>query len=127
MAGWQSFETVLEKGALDIVEPDVQYAGGISELKKIAFLAEVHGRRCIPHFWGPGLALAATLQVIGSIDSPYVEYNFHPPAWVPEVRDAMLKTPIMVDKEGYVKIPDGPGLGVELNEENVERYTVTKS
>ncbi|MBA7610779.1 D-galactarolactone cycloisomerase [subsurface metagenome] len=126
MAGWQSFKTVLEKGALDIVEPDVQYAGGISELKKIAFLAEVHGRCCIPHFWGPGLALAATLQVIGSIDSPYVEYNFHPPIWVPEVRDITLKNPITVDKEGYVKIPDGPGLGVELNEENVERYTVTK-
>jgi len=124
MCGWQSYKTVLEKGALDIVEPDVQFAGGISEVRKIAFLAEVYGRTCIPHFWGPGIALAATLQLIGSIDSPYVEYNFHPPAWVPEARDAMLKEPIKIDKEGYVKIPDGPGLGVELDEENIERYTV---
>lgn len=126
MCGWQSYKTVLEKGALDIVEPDIQFAGGISEVRKIAFLSEVYGKKCIPHFWGPGIALAATLQLIGSIDSPYVEYNFHPPAWVPEARDAMLKEPIKIDKEGYVKIPDGPGLGVELDEENIERYTVIK-
>ena len=55
-----------------------------------------------------------------------MEYNFHPPAWVPEARDAMLKEPIKIDKEGYVKIPDGSGLGVELDEENIERYTVIK-
>jgi len=126
MFGWQNYKTLLEKGALDIIQPDVQVCGGILEVKKIAFLAEIYGKSCIPHFWGPGIALAATLQVTGAIDSPYVEYNYHPPVWTTETRDAMLKESITIDREGYVKIPDKPGLGVDLNEENVRKYTLIK-
>jgi L-alanine-DL-glutamate epimerase-like enolase superfamily enzyme len=123
---WQAYKNILEKGALDIVQPDIMFAGGLAEVRKIAFLAKSYGRTCIPHFWGPGIALAATLQLEGSIDSKYIEYNYHPPAWVPEARDAMLSEPIRVDKNGYVKIPEGPGLGVEVNEDIIAKYTVEK-
>lgn len=51
MSGWPAYKHLLEKGAPDIVQPDVQYAGGISEVRKIAFLAEAYGKRCIPHFF----------------------------------------------------------------------------
>ena len=124
MFGFHTYKTILEKGVLDIVQPDVQYAGGILEVKKIALLAEAYGKSCIPHYFGNGIGLAATLQVIGSTNIPYVEYPYHPPAWTVEFRDAVLKEPIRIDKDGYVKIPEKPGLGIELNEEVVKKYAV---
>jgi L-alanine-DL-glutamate epimerase-like enolase superfamily enzyme len=124
MFGFHTYKTVLEKNALDIVQPDVMHAGGISEVRRIAFLAETYGKLCIPHFWGPGIALAATLQVIGSTNIPWVEYCYHPPAFGFEVRDAMLREPITIDKNGYVEVPKKPGIGIELNEEFIEKHTV---
>ncbi|MBW2120988.1 MAG: mandelate racemase/muconate lactonizing enzyme family protein, partial [Deltaproteobacteria bacterium] len=96
MFGWPAYRNLLASGALDIVQPDVQFAGGISEVRKIAFLAEIYGRRCIPHFFGTGLALAATLHACSLIDSPYVEYPYHPPYITPEIRDAILDDPIRI-------------------------------
>lgn len=122
--GLPAFKSLLEKSALDIVQPDVQFAGGISEVKKIAELAETYGKKCVPHFNGIGIPLAATLQVLGSTNIPWVEYPYHPPVWTAEVRDSMLKEPINIDKDGYVKIPSGPGLGVELDEKIVSKYSV---
>jgi len=116
MFGWPCYKNLLEKNALDIVQPDVQFAGGISEVRKIAFLAEVYGRRCIPHCFSSGITLAATLQVCSLINSLYIEYPYHPPYITPEVRDAMLKRPITIDENGNVKVPEGPGLGIELKE-----------
>lgn len=124
MFGLHTFKTLLEKGALDIVQPDVQFAGGLSETRKIALLAKEYGKLCIPHCWGSGIALAATLQVIGSTDIPYVEYTYHPPAWDVKARDSLLKKPIEINEDGYVEIPQEPGLGIELNEDKVKEYTV---
>lgn len=126
MCRWQSFKNVMEKDALDMVQPDIMFAGGLAEVRRIAFLAKSYGKSCVPHFFGPGLALAALLQLEGSIDSPYIEYNYYPPSWVPEARDAMLSRPILLEKDGYVKVPEGPGLGVEVNEEIIEKYTIEK-
>lgn len=116
MFGWPSYKTLLEKGALDIVQPDVQFAGGISEVQRVAFLAEVYGRRCIPHFFGAGIALAATLHACSLINSPYIEYPYHPPYITPEVRDVMLEKPIRIDENGYVEVPQEPGLGIRLKD-----------
>jgi len=103
------------------------HAGGISDVRRIAFLAEAYGKLCIPHFWGPGIGLAATLQVIGSTNIPWLEYCYHPPAFSFEVRDSMLSKPINIDKNGYVEIPKKPGLGVELNEEFIEKHILNKN
>lgn len=72
--------------------------------------------------WVTGYALAATLQVIGTNDIPYVEYPYHPPSWTVEARDCLLQEPIRADENGFVKVPQGPGIGVELNKDNVQRY-----
>lgn len=126
MFGRRNYKTLLEKRSIRYSSTWCSSLWWNLRSKKIAFLAEIYGKSCIPHFWGPGIALAATLQVTGAIDSPYVEYNYHPPVWTTETRDVMLKEPITIDKEGYVKIPDKPGLGVDLNEENVKKYTLIK-
>lgn len=115
MFGWPAYKNLLEKCALDIVQPDVAIAGGISEVRKIAFLAEVYGRRCIPHFsFGSDIAFAATLHVCSVINSPYIEYLHHPPYITHEVRNALSEKPIRMDEKGYVKVPEGPGLGINL-------------
>jgi L-alanine-DL-glutamate epimerase-like enolase superfamily enzyme len=125
MFGMHTYKTVLEKGALDIVQPDVMHAGGLSEVRRIAIMSEFLGKRCIPHYWGVGIGLAATLQVIGSTNIPWLEYPYHPPSLTIEVRDCMLKNPIRIDKDGYVEVPKKPGLGIELNEEIIEKYTIS--
>ncbi len=124
MFGFHTYKTLLEKGALDIVQPDVMHAGGLLEVKRIAFLAEALGKLCVPHFFGPGIGLAATLQVIGSTNIPWLEYCYHPPAFSIEARDAMLSEPIRIDKDGYVEVPKKPGLGIELDEGFVEKHTI---
>jgi len=126
MFGYHTYKAVMENNALDIVQPDVMHAGGILEVRRIAFLAEAYGKQCIPHFWGPGLGLAATLQVIGSTNIPWIEYCYHPPAFGYQTRDAMLVKPIRVDKDGYVEVPKKPGLGVELDEKFIEAHTLPR-
>jgi L-alanine-DL-glutamate epimerase-like enolase superfamily enzyme len=112
--------------AYDIVQPDTHFSGGIEEITQIAKMAEARGKLLIPHNWGTGLSLATNLQVIASLPNcPWVEYPYDPP-WSPEVRDFILKKPIEV-KGGYVEVSSAPGVGVELNEENIERYTVARS
>lgn len=121
------FKELIDKGAYDIVQPDVNISGGILEGRKISALAEASGRLCIPHTWTNGLGLAANLQLIGALTNcPYVEFPYEPPAWAVGVRDIILKEPIEIDKNGFVEIPKKPGLGVELNEEVITKYTYDK-
>lgn len=121
------FKPLIVNDVLDIVQPDPQYSGGILEVKKIAMLADLYGKVCVPHGGmgdSTGLCLAANLQVTGAADIPYLEYDFYPPAYDAEVRDRILKEPIVMQKDGYVDIPKQPGLGVELDEDAVSKYTV---
>jgi L-alanine-DL-glutamate epimerase-like enolase superfamily enzyme len=114
--GWPAYKSLLERGALDIVQPDVAFVGGISEVQKIALLAEAYGRRCIPHFFALGIGMAATLHACSVVRSPYVECPHHPPYITDEITNALLEEPIKIDKEGYIHVPEGPGLGVALKE-----------
>lgn len=115
------FRELLSRGCYDVVQPDVTFAGGLSIGRKIAAVAEAHHVTYNPHTWTNGLGLAANLQLMGAIPNcTHCEYPYDPPGWVPEARDAMLTEPITVDEEGYVKVPDAPGLGVEVDWEKVE-------
>jgi L-alanine-DL-glutamate epimerase-like enolase superfamily enzyme len=108
----------LEAGAVDILQPDLRQ--GISETMKIAHLASAWDVSCMPHFFGPAIRFAAMLQVLGSIDN-YLMCEY------PIAHDPIrfqLTEPAMVADNGIVLIPDGPGLGITLNEDIVERYRV---
>ena len=60
---------------------------------------------------------------MGTISNcPFVEYTLEPPALVPEVLHTILKEPILIDEEGFVEIPQKPGIGIEINEEAVAEY-----
>jgi L-alanine-DL-glutamate epimerase-like enolase superfamily enzyme len=115
----QSFQPWIEAGALDIVQPDVTKVGGISEERRIAWLAEEHGVRFIPHGWNTAVGLAADLQLASAFPhTDLVEY-LTGSAYV----DQLAARPWQLDGEGLLVIPDEPGLGLELNLDAVSRFT----
>ena len=120
------FRQFFQQGCFDIVQPDTIWTG-MSTVKKIGVLAEAFDKLIIPHTHSIcGLGLASSLQVIGSLTQcPYVEFGYEPPIITPKSRDRIIKEPIQIDKDGYVQIPQGPGLGVELNQTFVEQCTVS--
>jgi len=115
----QSFTPWLEQRAFDIVQPDVTKVGGISEERRIAWMAQECGVRFIPHGWNTALGLAADLQLASaSRPTDLVEYLTGSP-----FIDDLVEVPWKLDAEGMLAIPDGPGLGVSLNMDAVEKHT----
>ena len=115
----QSFTPFLTSGAFDIIQPDVTKVGGISEFIKIATIAEEFGVRVIPHGWNTAIGLAADLQLSSAIFSAEkVEYCTGS-AYV----DDLSTKPWKLDADGYLDIPTRPGLGFDLDEAKVEKYT----
>jgi L-alanine-DL-glutamate epimerase-like enolase superfamily enzyme len=119
----QSFVPWLQGGAFDIVQPDVTKVGGISEERRIAWMAEENGVRFIPHGWNTALGLAADLQLASaSRNTDLVEYLTGSP-----FIDEIVETKWQLDGDGMLTIPDGPGLGITLNLDAVERFTGQRS
>jgi L-alanine-DL-glutamate epimerase-like enolase superfamily enzyme len=115
----QSFLPWLVRGALDIVQPDVTKVGGISEQRRIAWLAHDFGVKYIGHGWNTALGVAADLQLASAFpDTDLVEFIGGSP-----YVDGILRQPFTLDDEGCLNIPDLPGLGVELDRDKVARYT----
>ncbi len=114
-----SFREVFEKRAADIINADVCCCGGILELKEIAAVAEPYHIIVSPHNFGSNATgLAATLQVAACIPNFLItEYfiNFKPRS------DEISVNPFVVD-DGYIEIPKGPGLGLDLDEEAMAKY-----
>lgn len=115
------FKEFVENDVYDIVQPDIVMSGGISQVLNIAKMASHHQKLCIPHSWCHGISLAATLQAIGAMEKcGYVEFPFDK-SWPIERRDVILEEPISINKDGCVKIPDEPGIGVRVKKEIVDR------
>jgi D-galactarolactone cycloisomerase len=115
----QSFLPWLEGGAFDIVQPDVTKVGGISEERRIAWMAHDHGVRFIPHGWNTALGLAADLHLASaSQNTDIVEYLTGSP-----FIDNIVETPWELDANGMLPIPTAPGLGISIDLDAVERYT----
>jgi len=119
----QAFLPWLQAGALDIIQPDVTKVGGITESRRIAWMAEDYGVRFIPHGWNTAVGLAADLQLASAFagtdlveyitGSPYVD-ELNTDGWV-------------LDEQGMLIIPDKPGLGFELNMDALMKYTRGKT
>jgi D-galactarolactone cycloisomerase len=121
------FRELLLSRALDIVQPDTCAAGGLSECRKISDMAEAFGVRYNPHVWGTGVAIAASLQLLAVLPAqtpvslapvePMLEFDRteHP------IRQTILARPIE-HVGGIVKIPDGPGLGIEIDRKALTRF-----
>ena len=115
----QAFIPWLVGGALDIVQPDVTKVGGLSEQCRIAHLASDFGVKYIGHGWNTALGLAADLQLAAAFpDCDLVEYIGGSP-----YVDGITAQPFRLDDEGFLEIPDRPGLGVDIDMEKLARFT----
>ena len=115
----QSFQPWLQEGALDIIQPDVTKVGGITESRRIAWMAQDNGVRFIPHGWNTAVGLAADLQLASAFpDTDLVEYLTGSP-YVDEIADGGWE----LDEDGMLPIPDAPGLGLTLDMEAVAKYS----
>ena len=113
----QSFVPWIQSRALDIVQPDVTKVGGVSEERKIAWMAEDNGVRFIPHGWNTALGLAADLQLASAArNTDMVEYL----TGSPFIDDLVEKRWQLND--GMLAIPDQPGLGISLNLDAVAKH-----
>ncbi|EHK64102.1 mandelate racemase/muconate lactonizing enzyme family protein [Achromobacter arsenitoxydans] len=122
------FRDIVARKAMDIVQPDVCAAGGISECRKIATLAAAHGVECVPHAWGSAIGLAATLHFLAALPDQPPSFRPMPPLLEFEqcenpFRDLLTVEPI-VQHRGVVQIPTGAGLGIEIKRDVLDRYRV---
>src|SRR5437868_7214674 len=107
----QSFRPFLERHAVDIVQPDCTKCGGLTEAWRIAWMAYEHNIQWVPHGWNTAIGLAADLQMSAAMPvARYVEY-LTPSPYIEEI----VHEPFVVDAEGFLTIPEKPGLGVTLN------------
>jgi len=115
------FRDLIGHRSVDILQPDATLSGGILMSRKVASMAEAAGLRFNPHTWTNGIGLRVNMQVMGAVaNSDWCEFPYDPPGWIPEARDAMLAEPIRIDPDGFVTLPETPGLGIELDEDRLK-------
>ena len=116
----------IETRSVDIVQPDLAGVGGFTEAKRVADLAALHGVRVVPHVWGTAVHVAAALQFMAAMVPSPVRVNPIEPILEFDrtenpFRQAIVKTPIE-HQNGVVAIPDGPGLGIEINRDALAEF-----
>jgi len=115
---WE-FEMLLSRGAVQYIRPDVCLAGGLTHCKKIAALAEAHHVGVVPHNPLSPVSTAACVQLAACI--PNFALQEYPRGEGEPPKSEIVVSPLKVE-EGFLIVPDAPGLGVELAEDAQERY-----
>lgn len=128
MFGKYSIKNWLERGAVDIYQPDLCSAGGFTELKKMSAIAQAYNTKILPHVWGSGIGLAAALQFMANlVPSPVTAVNREPMMEYDRsnhpFRSDLIYNSIEY-KDGYLIIPDKPGIGVEVNRDIIEKHLI---
>ncbi len=121
------FHHLLKTDCVDYLQVDICGAGGLTEAKRIATLASTYGVEIIPHVWGTGIAFHAALHFIANLE-PVPGRLFNPDLYIEydrtenEIRET-LTFPSITMKNGYIDIPQRPGLGIEINEEALIQFS----
>lgn len=130
-----AFAPVFAARAMDIIQPDVVNVGGITELRNVAMTANTFGVQVNPHVWGSPVMIAATLHVAATIppcppartpepyqQEPVMEFDRTPSP----LRQELCNIPFD-QEDGFVAVPDGPGLGIEIDETVLQRLSVRQA
>ena len=113
-----AFEQLMESTNIDGIQPDVQLAGGVTELKRIIDLAKVRATPVYPHMWGSEILGYATAHIAAVSDIvPYMEYCLEESG----IRYDLVEDSLQVE-DGYLKLPEKPGLGFEIRSESIQKY-----
>lgn len=115
--------------SFDIIQPDVVLCGGIGEALFIADMARLYSIPCVPHCWSGAIGIAATLHTVSLIDPPTFNYTAEEPMLEFDTaenpfREELAVTPLRLNDDGTVDVPTGPGLGIEIDEDVIEKYAV---
>jgi L-alanine-DL-glutamate epimerase-like enolase superfamily enzyme len=118
------FQDLMDRGKVDVAQPDVGRVGGFTEARRVCDMAADRGRLIVPHCWKTGIGLAATAHLsAATAHCPYIEFL---PARLSESR---LRRELVIDElemiDGKIAIPQRPGLGIELNLDALEKYKVS--
>lgn len=119
----RNFRWLIHNNALDIVQPDIFYFGGMIRSMKVALMAAARGKMCVPHISGSGLGYLYMMHFVSAIPNagPYHEFKgFNPDIpFVCETTDLKIK-------EGKIKVPPGPGLGITVDQGYIDKHKVVK-
>jgi L-alanine-DL-glutamate epimerase-like enolase superfamily enzyme len=119
-SGRNAFERLIREGKVDIIQPDLGRCGGLTEGKKIADLAYAHHKKIVPHAFKTGVLVAASTQFAAGIPNGFLmEYTVSDS---PLAR-TLVQNPVVFE-DGYVHLPDLPGLGIEIDPEAEKRFRV---
>jgi len=112
----QSFAPYFSRRAMDIVQPDVCKVGGLSEARRIAWMAEDHGIELVPHGWNTAVGVAADMHLVCSLPTrSFVEFNVGN-----RLVEELIDPPFRLDSEGRLRVPDSPGLGIQLDRQRLK-------
>lgn len=113
----QSFIPYFMRRAMDIVQPDVAKVGGLSEMRRISWMAEEYGIELVPHGWNTAIGVACDIQLVSSLSTnSFVEFNVGNP-----LIEQIVDPPFQLDANGCLPVPINPGLGVDLDRDQL-RY-----
>jgi len=116
------FEDLMDRGHVDIVQPDIGRVGGITEAMRVVRMAQDRGKPIVPHCWKSGIGIAATVQVaLASGNCPFIEFLPAPVSESSLRRELLLKE--LPVEDGQIQPPMGPGLGVVLDSSAVARFS----
>jgi D-galactarolactone cycloisomerase len=116
--GVHEYRWMLAQNVFDILQPDIMVADGVTGFREIGNLAKAHNKRVIPHHGGGNLGTIAQLHAIASWPhAPWIEILHDPPIASYTNGFAIMENPPLVDKEGFLNLPQGPGLGVAINKD----------
>ena len=125
------FQQLIQNKSVDIIQPDICAAGGLTEAKRISAIASANGIDIIPHTWGTSIGLHVALHFISNIES--IPGRMYQPDFLMEfdqtengLRDN-LSFPKIEMKDGMIEVPNRPGLGIDIDEAVLERYSVCKT
>ncbi|NLB37938.1 MAG: mandelate racemase/muconate lactonizing enzyme family protein, partial [Clostridiales bacterium] len=118
--GW-GFRELIQRGKVDIAQPDLSRCGGFTHFRHIVWEAENAGIDVCPHAWLTDLLTAASLHANAALPrSLFLEYNVSSGAMLRDI----IGNPIKMGADGYMQVPQAPGLGIEVDEAAVRRYRI---
>ena len=117
------FRELIGRGGIDVAQPDLTRCGGFTQARKIAWEAEHAGVDVCPHAWLTDLLTAASLHFNAVLPrSLFLEYNVCENPMLREI----IRNPVRMDADGFIPVPQGPGLGIEVDDKAVRRFQACK-